>query len=104
MSSHQEYIDRLRKQLEEWDYELDRLEHRVRDLADQARERAKKQLESARGYRQDVEKKLERLEDSANHALEDLRDGLEIAWDGIKTGYYAARAEFEDDKDREKQE
>ena len=102
MSSHQDYIERLRKQLEEWDYELDRLEYRVRDLAGQAEQRAQEQLESARTYRQEVESKLEKLEESASHAFEDIRDGLEIAWDGLKTGFYAARAEFEnkdDDKD-----
>lgn len=101
MSSHQDYIDRLRNQLQEWDYELDRLDNRVRDLAGQARERAREQLDEARDYRREVEGKLEKLERSASDAIEDLRNGLEIAWDGLKTGYYAARAEFEKDDDED---
>lgn len=97
MTSRQEYIDRLRKQLEEWDYELDRLEHRLEDLTDEAHSRARQKLEEAREYRHDVEGRLRKLEEAAGNALEDIRNGLEIAWDGLKTGFYAARSEFEDD-------
>lgn len=97
MASHEEYIQKLRKQLEEWDYELDRLEHRVEDLGNEARERAKQKLEDAREYRRDVEGKLKKLEGAAGEALQDIRDGIELAWDGLKTGFAAARSEFEDD-------
>jgi chromosome segregation ATPase len=98
MSSHQEYIDRLKKQLEEWDYELDRLSHRVEDLGQDARQQAKQKLEDAKAYRSEVEGKLKKMEQAAGDALDDLREGVEIAWEGLKTGFYAARSEFEDDK------
>lgn len=97
MPSHEDYIQKLRNQLEEWDYELDRLEHRVEDLSNEARQRAKQKLEDAREYRQEVEGKLKRLEGAAGDAIQDIRDGLELAWDGLKTGFAAARSEFEDD-------
>lgn len=97
MASHEEYIQKLRNQLEEWDYELDRLEHRVEDLGNEARERAKQKLEDAREYRREVEGKLKKLESAAGEALQDIRDGIELAWDGLKTGFAAARSEFEDD-------
>lgn len=97
MASHEEYIRKLRSQLEEWDYELDRLEHRMEDLGTEARERAKQKIEDARDYRRDVEGRLKKLESAAGDALQDIRDGIELAWDGLKTGFAAARSEFEDD-------
>lgn len=97
MASHHEYVQKLRNQLEEWDYELDRLEHRLEDLGNEGRRRAEEKLEEARQYRRDVEGKLKKLESSTGNALEDIREGLELAWDGLKTGFAAARSEFEDD-------
>jgi len=35
MSSHHDRIAKLSKKLEEWDYKLDRLEHRIKDLPDE---------------------------------------------------------------------
>lgn len=103
MPSQHEYVNRLRQQLEDWDYQLDRLEHRVQDLGNDARDRAKQKLADVRRYRADVEARLKKLESAAGDALEDVRDGLEIAWDGLKTGFLAARSEFEEEH-KEKQD
>ena len=98
--SESSFIEKLRRQLEEWDYQLDRFEHRVDDLSHDLRAKARTQVEEFRGKRRELESRIGELEKASERALEDLRDGIELAWDGLKTGFYAARSEFEKDDDK----
>jgi chromosome segregation ATPase len=98
--SESSFIEKLRRQLEEWDYQLDRFEHRVGDLSQDLQAKAKSQVAEFRGKRRELEGRIGELEKASERALEDLRDGIELAWDGLKTGFYAARSEFEKDDDK----
>lgn len=97
--SHESFIEKLRAQLEEWDYQLDRFEHRAKDMSHDLQEKAGTKVEEFRGKRHELEHKLGELEKASERALEDLRDGVELAWNGLKTGFYAARSEFEKDEE-----
>lgn len=98
--SESSFIDKIRRQLEDWDYQLDRFEHRVEDLSHELQDKAKQQVAEFRSKRRELEGRLGELEKASERALEDLRDGIELAWDGLKTGFYAARSEFEKDDDK----
>ena len=98
--SESSFIDRIRGQLEDWDYQLDRFEHRLDDLSHELQNKAKQQVAEFRSKRRELEGRLGELEKASERALEDLRDGIELAWDGLKTGFYAARSEFEKDDDK----
>ncbi len=98
--SESSFIDKIRRQLEDWDYQLDRFEHRVEDLSHELQSKAKQQVAEFRHKRHELEGRLGELEKTSERALEDLRDGIELAWDGLKTGFYAARSEFEKDDDK----
>lgn len=97
MSEKATFIDRVRQQLEDWDYQFDRFEHRVQDLGKELQDKASARLDEFREKRSELETRLKDLEEKSENALEDLKDGIEIAWDGLKTGFFAARSEFEDD-------
>jgi hypothetical protein len=68
-------------------------------MRDELQGKAKERIEEFRGKRRELEGRVAELEKSSERALEDLRDGIELAWDGLKTGFYAARSEFEKDDD-----
>lgn len=91
------FIDKIRSQLEDWNYQLDRLEHRLEDLAHDGQQRARDKIADFKHKRKQLEGRLAELEDTSERAFDDLRDGIELAWDGLKTGFFAARSEFEDD-------
>lgn len=99
MTDELSFADKVRQQLEDWSYQLDRLEHRVADLSKEGGEKAKLSLADFRSRRDQLEARLKTLESASESAVEDLKDGIEIAWDGLKTGFYAARSEFEKDDD-----
>jgi len=98
MSDKKDFTARARRQLEDWDYQLDRLSARLNDLRDEWRDEAREKLNEMKGRRSEFEEKLERLESHGDDAWDDIKAGLEIAWDGLKTGFLAAKSEFEDNK------
>ena len=98
MSDKKDFTARARQQLEDWDYQLDRLSARLNDLRDEWRDEAREKLNEMKGRRSEFEEKLERLESHGDDARDDIKAGLEIAWDGLKTGFLAAKSEFEDNK------
>ena len=98
MSDKKDFTARARQQLEDWDYQLDRLSARLNDLRDEWRDEAREKLNEMKGRRSEFEEKLERLESHGDDAWDDIKAGLEIAWDGLKTGSLAPKSECEDNK------
>ena len=98
MSERRDFVQRAKQQLEDWDYQLDRFEHRVEDMTRETQDKARELLRDAREQRSKLKDKLESIESHTEAAWEDIKDGAEIAGGGLKTAYYAAKAEFEKDK------
>ncbi|MCK0152459.1 hypothetical protein MWU49_01980 [Alcanivorax sp. S6407] len=96
MSDKKDFVESVRQKLEDWDYQRDRLAARIEDLSQEWREEAQEKLADFKEQRKDLEAKLEVLESRSEDAWQDIKDGIELAWDGLKTGLLAARSEFED--------
>ena len=97
MSQHREFVENLKQQLEDWDYQVDRFQARLGDMRTEMRDKAEAALKEVQSHRSQVKAKLDEMEKHSESAWQDLKDGVEIAWDGLRTAYYAARSEFEDD-------
>ena len=94
--SHSELIEKVKAQLEEWDYELDRMEHRAEAVQADLKSKYHQLLDELKNKRTELIDKLDQYEDAAEDALEDLKEGVEMAWDSIKLGFLAAKSEFTD--------
>lgn len=94
MSKRHEYLDKLKAQLEEWEYDIDRLEARMEDLQGEARVKLDNTITDLKAKQKDVQVKLKKVEEAAEDALQDVKDGLELAWDSLKLGFLAAKSEF----------
>src|SRR3990167_181744 len=94
MNKRNEYMEKLKAQLEEWEYDIDRLEARLDDVQDEAKVRLDKTIKDLKVKQKDVQGKLRQLEGAAEEACTDIKDGLELAWDSLKLGFLAAKSEF----------
>lgn len=94
--SHSELIEKIKAQLEEWDYELDRMEHRAEDLQSEVKSKYHETLSELKDKRGELISRLKQYEDAAEDAVEDLKEGLEMAWDSIRLGFLAAKSEFKE--------
>jgi uncharacterized coiled-coil DUF342 family protein len=88
------YVQKLRAKLDEWNAEIDKLAAK----ADQAEAEAKieyyRQVEDLRAKRKDVEDKMAELQQAADGAWEDLKAGIESAWDSLGNALKSAASRF----------
>ncbi|AJD47979.1 hypothetical protein S7S_07815 [Isoalcanivorax pacificus W11-5] len=86
MATRQEYIDKLKNKLNEWDDDIDKLEIKAR----QANEDLRHQWESRRlelqEKRQDLSNRLDKLRHSADDTWTDMKKGIDDTWDAVTRG------------------
>lgn len=95
MSKH-EYIQKLKSQLDEWDYELDRLEARAKDVQVTVNEKVKSSVADLKQKSEQLKVRFREVEHATEEAASDVKDALEMAWNSIKMGVLAVRSEFEE--------
>lgn len=97
MSKH-EYIQKLKDQLDEWDYEIDRLEARAKDVQHSVNEKVKASVADLKEKSEQLKTKFRDVEHATEEAAADVKDALEMAWNSLKMGVLAVRSEFEEDE------
>lgn len=76
MSSHHQQIQNFADLLEEWDYKIDRLEHRVRDFPQELSNTIHDKYDRLKAFRSDLLKKESDLEDRAQRGIHSLDDKI----------------------------
>ena len=79
-----EYVEKLKLQLDDWNEDLDRLEKLAGELRSDAKSAYQERIADLRGKRREVERKLR-----------GLRTAGESAWAAMKSGLEEAREEFQ---------
>lgn len=93
MDRHQ-YVEALKRKLDELDKEVDALEGRVRDASGELEVRGRKALDDLRATRLQLQDRMTELATTGDEAWQRLRLHLDAAWDTLKTGLLAARDEL----------
>lgn len=95
MSLKDEYLNKLKKQLEEWGADIDTLEVRARQADEELHEMYNAHLAGLKARRDEAEVRLALLRDSAGDAWHELRKGSDEAWESIKHAIAEARKKFD---------
>ena len=103
MTKRNEYLDKIKAQLEEWEYDINRLEARLDDAQDEAKVKLDKTINDLKARQKDMQGRLKQLENAAEEAWTDVKDGLELAWDSLKLGFLAAKSEFIEKSQKKKE-
>jgi chromosome segregation ATPase len=93
-TKREEYIDKLTKQLKEWDNELKKLEAQSEKRLFEWRERVNWQLDRLHTKRNELRMKINRIEDVSEEAFKDIKNDTEILWTNIKQGFNELRKEI----------
>lgn len=94
MSIKDDYVEKLKAQLDEWSADIDAFEERAQTLDAEVRAKAQGQLVLLRAKRDDARRKLKEIQDSAGDAWLELRKGGDEAWESIKHALIEARKKF----------
>lgn len=90
MSKRDLFVENLKRKLDGWNTELDRLEAKADAVDTQSRERYRATLQEVKEQVQQLEKKYLVLKNSTADAWQDLKSGVELAWQDFEAGAKAA--------------
>lgn len=94
MSLKDEYVEKLKAQLDEWSADIDVLEAKVRKADAELRIKYDEQIATLKDKREDAKVKLGEIQSSAGEAWKELKKGSDEAWDAIKHAIAEARKKF----------
>ena len=94
MSLKDEYIGKLKHQLDQWNVDIDVLEARARAADEEFSESCAAYLEALKSRRDEAKVRLALLRNSAGDAWQELLKGSDEAWDSIRHALAEARKKF----------
>jgi hypothetical protein len=95
MTTREQYVQGLKKQLTEWNADLDRWTVKAREAQADLQERYRRELDVLEAQRELARYNLRLLEGASNDAWAELRVGAEDAWDRMRLAAAAASTCFE---------
>ncbi len=94
MSKRSSYIERMEKQLRQWDKELDTQIGEVNRKKEIVKNEYKGALQKIETRRADVLKKLADLKNSGEDSWEELKIGFETSWKELRSSIERAKSKF----------
>jgi uncharacterized coiled-coil DUF342 family protein len=94
MTDKDAYVQKLHEKLDEWNAEIDKLKAKADKVEADSRLEYQKQIEALRKKRKDAEIKIREVVEAGEGALEDLKTGVQGAWDSMEEALKSARSKF----------
>jgi len=94
MSKREEYVDKLKHKLDEWNHDIDKLEEKSEHLKADARVAYEKELSLLKEQRETVRARAQELFHSSEEAWEELKVGVEDAWHKFTDAIDKAHSKF----------
>jgi hypothetical protein len=97
MTTRDEYVAGLKKQLDKWNADMARWETKARAAQAEMKERYKRELDVLNAQRELARYNLRMLESASASAWTELRKGADEAWERMRGAATAASTYFEKD-------
>jgi len=96
MSKRQEYAEKLKAQIDEWNAELDHFEAKAEQASTELKKVYEDELAYLRQRRDAVAGELARVHKASDEAWDEVWKGAEDAWSVMKEAFSNARSKFRD--------
>ncbi|MBZ2188355.1 hypothetical protein K8B33_04570 [Alcanivorax sp. JB21] len=83
MPHRKEYIERIKRKLDEWDGELDRLEDKAKQARDEVQQQWAERRPELEQVLRDLEMRVKNAHDSVEENWEETRSKLESGWERL---------------------
>lgn len=94
MPTKDEYVRKMHSKLDHWNAEIDKLATKASQSKAEMRAEYDKHIEELRTKRDEAKSNLERLQSAGEGAWEDMKVGVEMAWDAIGEAVDSAKSRF----------
>jgi uncharacterized coiled-coil DUF342 family protein len=88
------FVQKIKARIDEWNAEIDRLKAKAEQAEADARIEYHDEIQELKNYRDDARKKLDKLQNAGEGAWEDLKAGVEMAFDAMNQAVSSARNRF----------
>lgn len=95
MKNRDEYVAKLKTQLDQWNADLGRWEAQAKSATAGLKERSQKELDVLKAQRELALYNLKLLESASVTAWADVRKGADDAWERMQAALSSARTHFE---------
>ena len=95
MKTRDEYVAKLKQQLDQWNAQVDKWEAQAKDAKQAVKERSEKELAVLKAQRELALYNLKLLEAASATAWTDVRKGADEAWARMQAALGEARTHFE---------
>lgn len=96
MSIKDDYVEKLKAQLDVWSADIDVLEARARQVEADVRLKYEEQITVLKAKREEAKAKLAEVQGAATEAWQEIKKGADEALDIIKKSFEEARKKFKE--------
>ena len=94
MNEKELYQQKKQAQLDEWKAEVDKLKAKASGVSADAQLELNKEIEALEGKIEEGKTKLAEIANASEDAWESIKDGVEFAWDSMKSAFSDVAAKF----------
>jgi uncharacterized coiled-coil DUF342 family protein len=98
MTTREEYMQKLKVKLDEWDAEIDALQARAEVAQADARARYLKQMQEMRETRNEAMAKYQEMQDAAGDVWRSMGEAAEKTWQAWLDAFDQTRERFREDR------
>ena len=95
MSSREEYVQKMKAQLDQWNAEVARWEEKTKSAQADMKAEYEKQLETYRSRRDEAMYQMHQVQVASAEAWMDMMKGADAAWKAMGEAFLKARSHFE---------
>ncbi len=94
MKEKDEYVQKLKAKIDEWNADIDKLSAKASQLQLDSKEEYQKQIEDIKTKRKTLEEKLDNISAAGDDAWKDIKSGLDLAWQAMNDAVKSAAERF----------
>lgn len=94
MNNREQFIQKMKAQLDQWSIEIDKLTVRTETAQAEAKRTYQAQLDVLKRQREAAKLKLHELQSSSEDAWESVRESMDLTWESITKSIKDAMSHF----------
>lgn len=94
MENKEAYIQKLHAKIDEWNADIDKLKAKADQVEADSKIEYQKQMQALKSKRDEIEKKVSEISRSGENAWEDLKAGVDLAWEAMSEAIKSATSRF----------
>ncbi len=93
MTKREEYVEKLKAQLDVWNADIEKLEAKARVASAETRTKIEEQVATLKGHRDEAAAKFDTLREATEEKWEELKAATEVAWAKLKDRFSSVHRE-----------